>query len=486
MSLKTNAQKERISSKLAQVRQLVQPPKIATEGRNSGKVPAPAQEIGVRRTIGEAPGSGRRVGGLAVGQSQGVRAKIGGIDSPGFGGRRVGITYPQAARFTGALAKLPKTQVRALNDSGKEVGLVPHLYHPSAESVGLAAKHSYDGGALSEHEYIGKNGRSVRAVGRILLDQVTVQDGSDPTAGFRFGVWPISPVAFGERLSLLAETFEQVKCNRLRVQYVPSVPSTTIGALALYARMDTSAPMVDLGIDELRHAATHPSFSQFQVWDEGAIDITPKEGLKEYFTSGNGDARMEIMGVITCLAASGLDPAAIASAGSATYGTLFLQYDFDFSSEELSYVEDTSLSGNGQIIVNAVDFTAGTQFAMAVTTAAIGAGQFGFKLLDTIPPSSDLILWIIPQKSTLNNFPLVYQGQTFFLTPGQCLVVRFKDLKGTNDFTNSSMSCYMYTDFDSASQTDAVGGADDGVTIGTDAIFSGTVDFKWRAMSRAV
>lgn len=394
------------------------------------------------------------------------------------------VTRP--AHFTGALAKIPSVNVVSTSANGKVVGLTPHLYHSTPETVGLAARHSWDGGEISEHEYIGKNGRAVRAVGRLLLDEVSVDASVSVGTGERIGVYPISPSSFGERLGLLSKMFEQTKCHRMRVVYIPSVAATVGGSLAMYMRQDMAAPMLDLGVDELRHAATHPAFTQFQVWEQADIEVNPKDILKEYFTSPNGDSRLSVQGVVTLLSASPLS-LPDGAVDYATYGSLYLYYDFEFFSEELSYEEDSSLQGELWLNFNNADLTKGTLFALQVNDADPAAGEYKMRFLGTPPDASDIILWIIPTKTTIvGGLPVQSEGNHSFLKPGTCAVVRFYDDKGGNNFLDGSISAYLFADFDSATSTDYTEGADDALRFDTDSTVNGIITCQWRAYKRNV
>jgi len=195
---------------------------------------------------------------------------------------------------------------------------------------------SFLGSAIREREYMGKNGRHIQVVGHQFLSQLTTYTGGGSSASctvgsrLRGGVHLLSPDAFGGRLALLSQMFEQHKVNKLTIVYNSLVAATEPGSIAMYARNDTSTPTVDTGIDELSHAATHNSFKQSNVWQSFKMDIDPSDVQQKYWDEPGNNSRLTFQGVLQVLAASTL-------ADNLPIGDLYVEFDIDFYGEELNY-----------------------------------------------------------------------------------------------------------------------------------------------------
>jgi hypothetical protein len=241
--------------------------------------------------------------------------------------------------------------------------------------------------SAEEFESMGRQGRTVRAMGSLLLAQVAPPNNVE--AGSRLSVFLLTPSALGGRLALLAETFEQHKAHKCDVVYVPSVPATTAGALAMYARADVTTPMVDVGQDELRHAATHDDFESGPVWQGQVLRIKPENATSRYFDQAEGAPQLAIQSVVQVLSASPLP--------YGNYGTLYLHYDFEFFSEELDYSEGTQYEFDVGIDINAVDLAtlADTPIASTLSGASPAAGNWKFRLIggDAYPPNAQYLLY---------------------------------------------------------------------------------------------
>jgi hypothetical protein len=190
-------------------------------------------------------------------------------------------------------------------------------------SAGLSESSQFGGAGLHEMEEMRGGQRVLHLGGREFLDAVvatgTLSLGMRPD----FGVYFLNPEALGGRLSLAAQEFEEAKCRKCRIIYVPNVPATQAGAIAIYYRQDTGARADQVGRDQLLMAATSESFIQTPVWQECALDITPEDTMNRYFDEVSGSFKLAVQGIIEVLAASALE-------ASITYGNLYLEYDYEF------------------------------------------------------------------------------------------------------------------------------------------------------------
>lgn len=189
----------------------------------------------------------------------------------------------------------------------------------------------WTGESFHEHEFVKDGHRHIRVGGREFLTSVTT-DGYILTVplGSRLAVIPVAPDSLGGRLAVFSDQFEQHRLVKCRIIYEPVVPTTTTGALVMYYRNDVGTTDIDLGRDELVHAATHPSFVQTSVWDAASIDIRPSDANLRYFNDESGDFRQQTQGLIVVEAGDPLTP-------PVTYGNLYIEYDFEFFAPELTY-----------------------------------------------------------------------------------------------------------------------------------------------------
>lgn len=189
-----------------------------------------------------------------------------------------------------------------------------------------------------QYEFMTHKGRSVRSVGSMLLQSLTVA-AQQVGPGVRLYIQPIFPAALGEMLTLLAQTFEQNKIHRLRFVYRSAQPATVAGSVAMYFRKDLNTAMVTVGIDELRHASTHSNYVDGQIWESFSCEPDPADTLQKYFNEENGEISFTMEGLFTFLTASDC------SAITTTLGNLYLEYDIEFFDEELDYLEGATYAG---------------------------------------------------------------------------------------------------------------------------------------------
>jgi len=436
--------------------------RIATRAGNAGKA---FRALGafVKGPTGWQDPKGGASGGakldvMGTGSVEGVRPTTKGSGDSNSRNAVAGIfREPRIKNPKTAIYAIPRKQngsdrvAHVLSKTGKIVGVVPVHYrqptnsdharlHPKVSNlrpklnelggggVPLAQGSVYEGGQAEQFEYMTKQGRSVRSVGQMYL-QTLYSGGQNNEAGQRILFQPILPAALGGPLELLAQAFEQHKVHKLRFIYVPVLPATSSGAIAMYFRNDVFTPNVDTGLDELRHAGTHAAFCQTQVWEPAVLDVKPEDAINKYFNETDGSFQLSMQGVFQVLTASDITSVA------GTIGNVYLEYDIEFFGEELDYNEGTTYAGEMLLVFNGVPHTAGDyNYAIFgfVGTPAPAATNF---VLDAAaaPPSADYLFfgWItlvnftspsttsVPQFST-NEDPNLYNfavGQGFYLAP---------------------------------------------------------------------
>lgn len=298
--------------------------RVARAITNGGE---PVKRASARKIAGGAPGNSNNV----AGNSNRSAARLG----PAAVGRSNDVIVTGPVQ----VPKLLKPKVVRLYHDEKLVDVIPRVSPGKFKMVSPMLKagqplnqgFQFYGAESNETEFMGPRGRHVRVTGRQMLGTVTFAD-TNGNLGVRSssGVWLVSPDALGGRLKLLSQQFEEHKCNRLRLTYAPIDAAVDLGAIAFYFRNDISTPLRDVGLDELKHAATHPSFVQTSVWQPASLDIKPEDATSKYFDEENGDWRFQIQGVIQCLGASDVF-------SQNECGNVYLEYDMEFFGEELDY-----------------------------------------------------------------------------------------------------------------------------------------------------
>lgn len=338
--------------------------------------------------------------------------------------------------------------------NAKAIGVVDRQFNgrPLAMTKApLSTATTVRGNTHREREYVDKDGRHVQAVGKQFLCEAVVDNAHAEGERIDFGLIALNPTALGGSLALLADSFEQHHVNALRIEYCPTCPATTAGALAFYARNDTATPTIDTGLDELEHGATHDSFRQFQVWTAAAADVKPSDVMLQYFEDEEGDARFAFQGVLNIFAATAL--------AAGTYGNFYLSYDITFSGEELDYeVADVDIANiavkwnynddNHEFNQIFLNFVAGTPGAGAGAYAQFGYGAPSTTRIvfaatvSYVDPDQDILQWITAADPVARNIEV---GQGFWIALGTYDV-------GTPNFTDESTWAYMYTNLSDALQ----------------------------------
>ncbi len=204
----------------------------------------------------------------------------------------------------------------------------------------IAEGEQYSGAEYHEYEFHRDGFRHMRVSGRELLGEARVApNGITNNAlsqGERLlgGMYPVSPHALGSRLALYADLYEEHEFHKMKIIYVPSVPTTVTGSIAFYFRNDVGTPTTTVGRSEIAHAATHPSFISTPVYKSAFIDISPQDINISYFDETTGDFRLEAQGLIQALAASDISSA---SPSAPVIGNFYIEYDAEFRGAELEY-----------------------------------------------------------------------------------------------------------------------------------------------------
>lgn len=252
----------------------------------------------------------------------------------------------------------------------------------AAKAVGLNASQVYHGSKTIEKDFVRKGVRGTRIAGSQYLDVVET-GGQNNLTGCRLTTCLVNPTALGVQLAKMAQLFEQSKVHHLKVIYKPVVPATTNGAIAMYFRNDISNPMLETGLDELQHAASHASFQDSTVWTPMSIEIAPSDVMLKYWDEMAGDYASDIQGIITVLASSTL-------AVDTVFGHLYIEFDVEFFSPEVDY-EVAEIGVHNLVIEwNAYpEPAAGTPLLIPWRAAAPAAGQCGWRWLTTSPQDTE-------------------------------------------------------------------------------------------------
>jgi hypothetical protein len=411
---------------------------------------------------------------LSTGEQSNQRKPPGGEPPRGRELVRVSNGGGQRIRTASVGSSTPATGFVTLRKNGKVVEKIQRIFAkptqvgPKAmkiakgDSVGLASGHVIGSAENKEYEHVeSKRGRVVTAIGPMLLDTVVVNiDGA--TTGQRLGMYTMNPTSFGGRLQLLSNAFEQNRCRKLRLHYVPSVAATESGSIAMYMRNDIATPTLDVGTDELRHAATHNAFKQGQVWEEFTMEVSPDDALMRYVDQLTGDTRFSTQGILQVLAASDL-----VGPESGTYrslGNLYLDYDYEFYDEELDY--DSMDVPNGTVDLEATAYVPGVGEAVTFPcNVAPGAGARALVGLGAFLQNSDYLVYgVITQ---IPNGP----GPTWFvadddegyeIVAGMGLWFRLQNINQSSNFANGTILAVPYRDLESASDPGAQNGLSDG------------------------
>ncbi len=330
-----------------------------------------------------------------------------------------------------------------------------------------------------EHEYSRKDGRHVSVNGRAVCGNVEWV-GSDlyPSAsrvvadGHRFLVLPITPDALGGRLQLLSQDYAHHRFKKLRFYYVPAIGTQTDGTLLMYYSPDPSLSTFPTGSDEVAHAFATSAGVSDRTWMPLAYTVEPSDAYKQYVDAGAGN---NAQGIVVLEAAVGLD---FSNYTSTTLGTLYVDYECEFSQPNLSYqvpsrpsayVEFNTTAVTGSLNATAFVGKVGTSGLPVISTNYFGCDISSFppgvaaasELQDwvltltmgppfeTATPANPSLDWAVrdPQLDLLKNLT---GGETFFLRFGplsastDMIVLVFTSYADALDYdTNASSSPIM-------------------------------------------
>ena len=187
------------------------------------------------------------------------------------------------------------------------------------------------------------------------------------------GTFAVSPHSMGSHLALYADLYEEHEYKHMKVRYVPGVPATEIGSVAVYFRNDIGTPSTTIGRAEFAHASTHPSFVSTPIYQAVEMEIHPEDINLSYFDETTGDFRLETQGLVVTLAASQIDqPTNVTT----TIGNLYVEYMVEFRGAETEYdiveVQQFEAAIRIQQGTTVVTERANVQFQMAVTSSTPG------------------------------------------------------------------------------------------------------------------
>jgi len=391
-------------------------------------------------------------------------------------------------------------RMNLLNSQGKVVGQVPiHYRQPTksdvdrihAMSKGVPVAVGLGGGKSEQFEYVsGKQGKTMRSIGQMYIGTV-VPTAETNNPGQRLLVQPILPAALGGPMALLSQEFEQHRVHKMRFIYKPSVPATSAGAICMYFRNDITTPLLDVGVDELKHAATHPSFSQSQVWEELVINVSPDDAINKFFSETTGDFQLSMQGVFQVLSAADLS-----SLAGVSLGNIYMEYDVEFFGEELDYNEGVTYSGQIRLIGTNVSFSESIPASFPFSTA-VGVGAPPIKwnfLAGTVPPNSDYILVLVLKTITNTisippQFILATEANGRDFAPGMAFyLVITNEGVGFVDFSSGGCLGALASNPVAANEVldnfdlDVASGTADIALLGTESGYTGYLDFDYYAI----
>lgn len=409
------------------------------------------------------------------------RTVVSGSSSEQRGKSRAARGAPPAAALTRSYVtkagKLVKTaemvpDTTAFNRRLKEVR-DPNF---ASKAVGVAESMIYHGSKTMQHDFVRDGVSGTRICGSQFLDSVATVNNN--FLGQRLTAVLVNPTALGSILAKLAALFEQSKVNHMRVLYKPVVPTTTAGALAMYFRNDVSSPSIQVGIDELQHAATHTAFADFTVWSPSSIEIKPSDVALKYWDEMTGDFANDVQGLITIIASSDL-------AANTVYGHLYLEYDVEFFSPELDYEVDEI--GIFNIELDWVDAETTADNPIRFVFDAVSAARVGWVESDP-PTSSEYLLYgvLVNWTGVPPYFCSHSETSAESFNPGQLMFFRLVGISG--NWEDGSMQLIPFLDVNSASGSVTFDGHDDVAdgqllyydTHGEGQEVSGSVTFRCR------
>lgn len=320
----------------------------------------------------------------------------------------------------------------------------------AAKAVGLNASQVYHGSKTMEKDFVKSGVRGTRIAGSQYLDVVET-GGQNNTTGARLTTCLVNPTALGVQLAKMAQLFEQSKVHHMKVIYKPVVSATTDGAIAMYFRNDVSNPMLEVGLDELQHAASHSSFQDSTVWTPMSIDISPSDVMLKYWDEMSGDYASDIQGIVTVLASSNLS-------ADTVYGHLYIEFDVEFFSPEVDY--EVSEIGVHNIVVEFNAFpepAAGEPVVVPWRAAAPGAGQCGWRWLTTSPENSECSPYgpiVHVNESTAVPWCTLQDLNQKIFAAGQNFFCRFVGVPGASTWLGVDL--LLFADLDSSSGPVAV------------------------------
>lgn len=204
----------------------------------------------------------------------------------------------------------------------------------------------YAGMEARQYDY-NRNGRQGTILeGREFLSSVELGYASGEQAaspvGQRLLVLPISPVSIGGRPSAFAQLYQVNELERLSITYVPTVPTSKGGSIAMYYHADDSIPLADVGDAALRRASQHDSFVDTPSWVGVRMHIDPIKAVRKYFDQETNTVRLSVAGLIALITGNAI-PAD--SSGTTPLGSVFVDYAFRFEDPAISSTIQTTKTG---------------------------------------------------------------------------------------------------------------------------------------------
>jgi len=311
----------------------------------------------------------------------------------------------------------------------------------------------YNGSENMEHDY---GGGRTRVAGNLLLGTITVDTtaavSTNNVAGNKLDMVGINPALLGARLTAYAKLYEQCRLNKGRLVFVPSVPTTTGGEIALWYSNEGDLNVTTQGLAEQQSTAERSAFNSGSVFLVTTLDINPGDTNLRYadtLTGSFADDVQGLCGVTLMQPITGLP-----LGPGQVLGQWFFEYDYEFMSPQL----DISVIPSNQTTMT-LSMAAVTSTFIAINkpvqfflgaTAVTPDFDFGVR-----PTSTSLLLsFQVTQLNTATNLnQAIWTMMTnktaspFTFSAGQTFWAR---TQGPTTWTTAQNSLLLYADQASA------------------------------------
>jgi len=277
----------------------------------------------------------------------------------------------------------------------------------------------------------------------------------------------IHPLAFNDRLSTQATTFDKYVYHSVKAVYTPLCPTTTTGGVAMYFDRDTSDPPA--AANNVRNIMSMENAAIGSVW--GKVETSMRRDAKElrtYFINAASPEPREVEQFKLYLYLLGI------GATAASFGYVTVHYDLELISPVLAPNEAqagvslayASASGNCTFLGSSGQ-TQSTPFGIPFTADAIGGTIVEVVLSDTLTASLGAGITLGLGGSTLTS-----------LRAGQPLYLRTGTPFNSNNITTANWFLYLSLEDAQAQTVRTLYNSNAAVT----GLFNANVSVYWRVV----